>query len=368
MAFCLRNNDLFEECILLRYKVKDQYRIIAEFESGERYKKLQQDHHKVIQGYNREIKKLHSELADAYAQAVDVRKIWTDECEHIWDEYQAEVRRKDAEIDRLQDKDLKLQQKYDKDISALRSGYEDRLYEKDCIIEKLKNELAHDEALLGRYSDNTGLPTSQTPLGKKKRIPNTREKTGRPKGGQPGHKKHVLSKPAKEEITDKIDHPLTEEACCPTCESTELRYTGEYEEKYEYDIEVQVKKKLHRFWLYECQDCGEIVRCGVAPGLRAECQYGENLQALALSLINTVNAPINKAAMFLDGITGSELTPCEGYIAKHQKRSAKKLTQFREDLRLFLITRDIVDWDDTVVCILAQRACLRFYGDEKIAF
>lgn len=170
----------------------------------------------------------------------------------------------------------------------------------------------------------------------------------------------MLSKPAKEEITDKIDHHLTEEACCPTCGSTELRYTGEYEEKYEYDIEVQVKNKLHRFWLYECQDCGEIVRCGVDPGLRAECQYGEYLQALALSLINTVNAPINKAAMFLDGITGSELTPCEGYISKLQKRSAKKLTQFRENLRLFLITRDIVYWDYTVVCILAQRACLRF--------
>ena len=70
--------------------------------------------------------------------------------------------------------------------------------------------------------------------------------------------------------------------------------------------------------------------------------------------------------MFLAGITGSELTPCEGYIAKLQKRSAKKLTQFREDLRLLLITRDIVYWDYTVVYILAQRACLRFYGDEQI--
>ncbi|MGN0240253.1 MAG: transposase, partial [Candidatus Weimeria sp.] len=109
-------------------------------------------------------------------------------------------------------------------------------------------------------------------------------------------------------------------------------------------------------------------RCGVNPGLRAECQYGENLQSLALSLINTVNAPINKAAMFLAGITGSELTPCEGYIAKLQKRSAKNLMQFREDLRLLLITRGIVYWDDTVVSILTQRACLRFYGDEKIAY
>ena len=42
--------------------------------------------------------------------------------------------------------------------------------------------------------------------------------------------------------------------------------------------------------------------------------------------------------------------------------------QFREDLRLLLITRDIIYWDDTVVCILTKRACLRFYGDETIAY
>lgn len=83
---------------------------------------------------------------------------------------------------------------------------------------------------------------------------------------------------------------------------------------------------------------------------------------------DTKTGSMNKTAMFLSGMTGSELRPCEGYIAKLQKRAAKNLMQFRDDLRLLLITRDIVYWDDTVVCILTKRACLRFYGDEKIAY
>ena len=43
--------------------------------------------------------------------------------------------------------------------------------------EELKAKLAHVEALQNRDGSNTGTPTSQTPRGKKKRIPNTRRPT-----------------------------------------------------------------------------------------------------------------------------------------------------------------------------------------------
>ena len=72
--------------------------------------------------------------------------------------------------------------------------------------------------------------------------------------------------------------------------------------------------------------------------------------------------------MFLCGLTQGQLTPCEGYIAKLQARAAGWLIQFREDLKMVLITLKIVYWDDTVIMILAKRACFRFYGDERIAY
>ena len=118
----------------------------------------------------------------------------------------------------------------------------------------------------------------------------------------------------------------------------------------------------------ECNNCGTVFRSQIPPDLKEKVQYGSGLQAFALSLTNTVNAAMNKASMFLAGITSGELTPCEGYIAKLQTRAAKGLRQFREDLKLVLITRKIVYWDDTVIFILAQRACFRFYGDESIAY
>ena len=246
--------------------------------------------------------------------------------------------------------------------------YTESLAEKDAIIKELQNRLAHAEALLNHDGRNTGTPTSQTPKNKNKVIPNSRRSSGKPKGGQVGHPKASLEAPDESEITDTIGHPLQEDECCPKCGSADCTPTGESEVKYEYDIQIKVVKIKHEFFCYECNNCGTVFRSQIPPNLKETAQYGSGLQAFALSLTNTVNAAMNKAAMFLSGITGGDLTPCEGYVAKLQVRAAKGLLQFREDLKLVLITRRIVYWDDTVIFILAKRACFRFYGDETIAY
>jgi len=46
---------------------------------------------------------------------------------------------------------------------------------------------------------------------------------------------------------------------------------------------------------------------------------------------------MNKASIFLAGITGGESMPCEGYIAKLQARAANGLRQFRRKLMLDLL-------------------------------
>jgi hypothetical protein len=140
------------------------------------------------------------------------------------------------------------------------------------------------------------------------------------------------------------------------------------ETKYEYDVRIKVVKIKHEFYYYKCNNCGSIFRTQIPPQLKEKAQYGSEIQALALSLTNTVNSAMNKTARLLTGITEGKLSPWEGYIAKLQVRAAMELRQFREDLKRVLITRHIVYWDDTVVMILTKRACFRFYGDETIAY
>ena len=129
-----------------------------------------------------------------------------------------------------------------------------------------------------------------------------------------------------------------------------------------------VTKVLHKYGLFYCAECGEIVRTAIDPNHRSECSYGSMVQAIALSLMNTTNAAINKVPLFLSGITDGEISPSEGYIAKLMKRAAKNLEPFMDDLFRLLITRKLVYWDDTVIMIATARGCLRFYGDEEIAY
>lgn len=180
--------------------------------------------------------------------------------------------------------------------------------------------------------------------------------------------KHTLNPPAEEEINDISEHDIGEDEVCPECGSENRRFTGETEEKYEYDVEIKVIKRKHVYYLYECLDCGTVYMTASGPDLRAECQYGSGVQAIALSLMNTTNAPMNKVPVFLSGITSNEICPSEGYVAKLQKRGYKALGGFESDLYAKLIGLSLIYWDDTVVMINKLRGCYRFYGNEKIAF
>lgn len=359
---------LFSEYTTLQYQNKAMRQELEAFRNGERYKKLQADHHKVVAGYIKEIDRLKKELAKAHAATVTVRNIWFEECDSDWEKYQAELNKKEQEIQKLIDKNWEILKASDDRIAALTEKYEEQLAEKDAVIKELAAKLAHAEALIGRDSTNTSSPTSQTPPQKNKHIPNSRRNTGKPKGGQCGHARHILEKPEPEEVNEEVSHPVGDGKFCPACGCGDFSFTGEYEEKYEIDIEIKVIKRLHKFWLYRCENCGQIVRTGIAPSLRAGCQYGATLQAFALSLMNTTNAAINKVPLLISGLTDGEVCPSEGYIAKLQPRAAKGLNQFREDLFRFLITRSILYWDDTVVMADKSRICLRFYGDETAAY
>ena len=102
------------------------------------------------------------------------------------------------------------------------------LKNKDEIIKEKDYEIARLKALLNIDGTNSGIPTSQTPINKKKVIPNTREKTEKKRGGQNGHKKHKLEKFNEDEITEKIEHELEK---CPCCKNEEIEETGEIKKK-----------------------------------------------------------------------------------------------------------------------------------------
>ena len=345
----------------------DLRREVESFRNGEKYRKLRHDYDMVLHGKDRRINDLEKELADMDLHHKKQREQWFQDNERWLNEYHTEIDRYKMENERLKDLRVKENIEWNERVTELAQQHAEELRDRDRMIRELEVELEHERALQNHDGNNTGLPTSQTPIGKKKRIPNTRVKTGRKKGGQYGHEKHVLEPPTEEELTDTIEHKPEEDDVCPSCELRSYKYTGNFEDKYEIGYEVVTKKIRHRYYECQCRSCGSLFHTEHDPNLRGDCQYDANVQATILSLINTTNAAINKIPLFIRAFTGDEVKPCEGYVAKVQKRAAKNLVSFRGALSRYLITKELIYWDDTVIAIMTERGCLRYYGDEITA-
>lgn len=250
--------------------------------------------------------------------------------------------------------------------------------EKDKVIEaqnkkmiELMNKLhltqyERDEyfAKLNINGTNAGIPTSQTPINKKKVIPNSRNNTGGKIGAKEGHSKNKLKKFNDEEINENEDIILNE---CPHCHSKEIFELDSEVSKDEFDYEIKIIKKRYHFKEYKCSVCNKIVRKDIPCHLKEENQYGSKVQATALTLMNIGNVPINKTKRIIDGLTLSEINLSEGFIAKLQKRAANKLEQFIKDLKFYITHLNLLYWDDTVIMINTNRSCMRFYGNEDVA-
>lgn len=235
---------------------------------------------------------------------------------------------------------------------------------KDAVIIDLTKELDRLKGLLNIDGTNSGLPTSSTPINKKKVIPNSRKKTGKKIGGQQGHPKRKLERFTDSEVGANVEHVLDE---CPECQCTELEDTGEVIEKDCLDYKVVVTKTRHGFRVHRCCKCGKKVHEKIPDELKEENQYGVQVQAMALTLMNQGNVPLNKVRKMTYGFTDGEIQLSEGYLCKLQHRASRNAWDFCEEIRMEILKQPVVSWDDTVIMINTQRACLRFYGTEKLA-
>lgn len=272
----------------------------------------------------------------------------------------------------------KIISKHEKVIEDIETKNKNIINEKDKIIEAqnkkiielinqlnlTKNERDKYLAKLNIDGTNAGIPTSQTPINKKKIIPNSRGKTNNKIGGQENHKKHKLEKFLDEEINENEDVILEE---CPHCHSNDLIELNSEITKDEFDYQIKIIKKRIHFKEYKCSNCNNVIRKDIPVNLKEENQYGNNVQATALTLTNIGNVPMNKVRKIICGLTMGEIDLSEGYIAKLQKRAASKLTKFIDDLNFYISHLNLLYWDDTVIMINKKRGCMRFYGNEDIA-
>ncbi|MEG0794824.1 MAG: IS66 family transposase [Bacilli bacterium] len=227
----------------------------------------------------------------------------------------------------------------------------------------LTKELERVKMLLNNDGTVAGIPTSMTPINKKKIIPNFAKNTGDTIGRKHGHKKDKLEKIEDNKITEHIEHKIE---TCPNCDKHKLVKTGKIISKDVKDYKILTYYTRHDFIEYKCSCCGKLVHELIPNHLKEECQYGSEIKSLALTLSNVGNVPFNKVKRIISGLSMEQITPCEGYLAKLQKVSAKKLDSFSNELRTALLSSKIVYWDDTVINVNTKQSCMRYYGNDSL--
>lgn len=179
-------NSSFEFITFLQYENKALKAENSKLRSGQAFLDLKEYYRKELAARDRLIEKLKRELAEAHAETVTVRKYWNEIVDDVDAERKRAVLKAQRETEKMEKCFLTEKQKNEELQERLKEERRQK-YEMGMELEELKGLNQKLTAQVNRDFENSSIPSSLQGPGRKK-ITNSREKTGRKPGGQPGHK------------------------------------------------------------------------------------------------------------------------------------------------------------------------------------
>lgn len=161
-----------------------------------------------------------------------------------------------------------------------------------------------------RSPENSSLPPSSSPS--RKRVPNSRRRTGRRPGGQPGHAGHGRRRHEPDEVVD-----VTPTGKCPGCGGA-LRPIGRESARRVTELVVSSVTTEYRGRACECASCGARVPARFPRWARNEENWGPGVRATACWLTHGCNVSADNARELLRELTGGGVDvskgACSGFL------------------------------------------------------
>ena len=328
----------FEYYSGLQYRVKAQAGIIREFESGERYLKLKEKQEAVIRERDRKIRRLEKELAEARQEILHVRKLWFESEDDLEASYEKIVAEKDRMIKQLREEKLEMARQRDAALDKCREKQQE-IYRLGTRLEDAEGQNKKLTAQINKDFENSSLPSSlQGP--RKKKIPNSRVRTGRKPGGQPGHKGHCRKK-----------HPVTETHEIPAPDkyrnSPDYYETGKIIRKQRVAIHMSVQVTEYTTKEYRNRKTGTRVHAAFPKGYVNEVNYDGTVKALAFLLGNECNVSHGKIRKLISELTDGEITLSDGMINGLCEEFSVKTGPEKKEIIRRLMTSPVMNADFT---------------------
>lgn len=257
--------------------------LVSNYESGKEYTKLQK-------AYSKQIHELNIDLDSARKTSARNQAKYEDALQ----DYYSVLEDLNNAMNRLESVDEVLA---GKDAEILRLN--NIISEQQGVIQKLTAQINRD------YT-NSSIPSSKSE--NHKIISNSREKTGRKPGGQPGHSRNTLKKLKPTEPTVYIPAPDYIK------EDRNYYLTGKTITRQVIDLALNIKITEYCTPEYRSRKDGTRWHAEFPKGIKGEVNYGPSIKSAAFLLNNYCNVSIDKVSQFISELTGGSIVLSKGFI------------------------------------------------------
>lgn len=331
-------NTSFEYITSLEYRLKAAIAEVMAFKSGDKYIKMQEEYLKELRHLERIIKRLEEELSIAHRETITIRNQWFE----IFEDLQKEFERK-LSISKTLNKQLeKRALNAERQLADSQNKVKDqrhKIYDLETELEEEKGKNLKLRAQNNRDYENSSLPSSKST--KNKKITNSREKTGKKPGGQPGHQGHCRKKqvptsepvllPAPQEVLDDPDFKKTSKTIV----------------KQLVGIRLLLDVTEYRADVYYNAKTGERIHAAFPAGVVDDVNYAGSIKSFLFLLNNECCTSIDKSRNFLSDLTGGQLNISKGMINKLSKEFAQKSEQERKTMFADMLLSPVMHTDCT---------------------
>ena len=241
------------------------------------------------------------------------------------------------------------------------------LYSVKKQLEEANETIAKLKAQMNRDHENSSLASSQKTFSKK--IKNSREKTERKPGGQPGHAGH--KRPHMEPTNPVIDLPVSADIL----NNPDFYPTNEFVTKQIADLEISVSVTEYRAQIFRSRSTGQRIHAPFPNGIVNEFNYGENAKALAFLLNNYCNVSIDKTSELIMGLSDGKIALSKGLINSLSKQFSTATVEERQKIYSMLLLAPSMHSDATpgkvngktvqVIVCANQDELLYFFREHK---
>lgn len=328
----------FEYVTNLQYKVKALQAKLEAYESGEAYQRQKEEYEKRLREKDRIIESLKKELARSHAETIAVRNQWMEVFEDLERGHRKALSKEQQKNARMEKRMLAAQKGEDRWHEKWKEQ-QAKLYAAQTELEEEKEKNRKLTAQVNRDFENSSIPSSMQGMGRKK-IPNSRVKTGRCRGGQPGHPGHPRRRHVPTE-THEIHAPKE------YMENPDYYKTGKVIRKQKVEVRLEVRVIKYFTEEYRNRRTGARVHALFPSGYENEVNYDGSVKALAFLLGNECNVSHGKIRKLIGELTEGEVRISDGMINRLCREFSEKTGEEKQGIIRKLMSSPVMNADFT---------------------